>query len=287
MSNPLLDPDKFAPASGPPSAWPGQPGAPVPPAPDNVPGSPWPPPPPPRPGGTLRRQGVASATAVLLAIIAVVGILGWQSVRTETVTTLNDRFQEVESTSVSIPPWLIGAVLVGFALVIVTFFKPMWARVTAPLYAVAEGLFIGAISKVYEVQFEGIVLQAVGLTVGVFAVMLVLYATGRIRVTPRFRLGIIAATGGIALIYLATLVMRLFGGDMPFIHGTGAIGIGFSLVVVVIAALNLTLDFDFIDKAEQSGAPRQLEWFAALGLVVTLVWLYLELLRLLAKLRSR
>lgn len=287
MSNPLLDPDKFAPASGPPSAWPGQPGAPVPPAPDNVPGSPWPPPPPPRPGGTLRRQGVASATAVLLAIIAVVGIVGWNMVTTTTDTVRNTQGQIVEQTSVSIPPWLIGAVLVGFALVIVTFFKPLWARVTAPLYAVAEGLFIGAISKVYEVQFEGIVLQAVGLTVGVFAVMLVLYATGRIRVTPRFRLGIIAATGGIALIYLATLVMRLFGGDMPFIHGTGAIGIGFSLVVVVIAALNLTLDFDFIDKAEQSGAPRQLEWFAALGLVVTLVWLYLELLRLLAKLRSR
>ncbi|HEX7136147.1 MAG TPA: Bax inhibitor-1/YccA family protein, partial [Iamia sp.] len=113
----------------------------------------------------------------------------------------------------------------------------------------------------------------------------VLYATGRIRVTPRFRLGVIAATGGIFLIYLATAVMRLFSSDIPFIHDAGPIGIGFSLVVVVIAALNLTLDFDFIDKAEQAGAPRQLEWFAALGLVVTLVWLYLELLRLLGKLR--
>lgn len=287
MSNPLLSGDKFGPGAAPPTAWPGQPGAPVPPAPDNTPGSPWPPPPPAGPGATLRRQGVASATAVLLAIIAVVGIAGWNAVHTETVTTVNSQLQEVESTSVSIPPWLIGAVLVGFVLVVVTFFKPLWARVTAPLYAVAEGLFVGAISKVYEVQFEGIVLQAVGLTIGVFAMMLVLYATGRIRVTPRFRLGIIAATGAVCLIYLATAVMRLFGGDMPFIHGTGPIGIGFSLVVVVIAALNLTLDFDFVDRAEQAGAPRQLEWFAALGLVVTLVWLYLELLRLLAKLRSR
>lgn len=287
MSNPLLNPDKFGPAAGPPTAWPGQPGAPVPPAPDNVPGSPWPPPPPPRSEGTLRRQGVASATAVLLAIIAVTGIFGWQAVDVTTTTVVNERLQEVERTSVSIPPWLFVAWIAGLLLVLGTFFRPMWARYTAPLYAVAEGLLIGAISKVYEVQFEGIVLQAVGLTLGVFLMMLVLYATGRIRVTPRLRLGIIAATGGVCLIYLATLVMRLFGGDMPFIHGTGPLGIGFSLVVVVIAALNLTLDFDFVDRAERAGAPRQLEWFAALGLVVTLVWLYLELLRLLAKLRSR
>jgi uncharacterized YccA/Bax inhibitor family protein len=288
MSNPLLDPAKFGPTAGPPTAWPGQPGAPVPPAADNVPGSPWPPPPPrPGAGATLRRSGVASATAVLLGIIAVVGVVGWNMVTTEVTVGLNDQGQVVEQTSVDIPPWIILAVFVGLGLVIATYFRPLWARFTAPLYAVAEGLLVGAISKVYEVRFEGIVLQAVGLTIGVFAMMLVLYATGRIRVTPRFRLGIIAATGGIMLIYLATGIMRLFGGDMPFIHGTGAMGIGFSLVVVVIAALNLTLDFDFIDKAEQAGAPRQLEWFAALGLVVTLVWLYLELLRLLGKLRSR
>jgi uncharacterized YccA/Bax inhibitor family protein len=251
------------------------------------PGGAFPPPPRPGSGGTLRRQGVASATAVLLAIIAVVGVVGWNLVTTRTEVGLNAQGQVVEQTTADIPAWVIGALFVGLGLVIVTFFKPMWARVTAPIYAVAEGLLIGAISKVYEVRFEGIVLQAVGLTIGVFTMMLVLYATGRIRVTPRLRLGIIAATGGIALIYLATWVMRLFGGDMPFIHGTGGVGIAFSLVVVVIAALNLTLDFDFVDRAEQAGAPRQLEWFAALGLVVTLVWLYLELLRLLGKLRSR
>ncbi len=151
----------------------------------------------------------------------------------------------------------------------------------------AEGIFVGAISKAYEVEFEGIVLQAVGLTIGVFLMMLVLYATGRIRVTPRFRLGVIAATGGILLVYLVSFVLSLFGSGVPYIHGNGLVGIGFSVVVVVIAALNLTLDFDFIDKAEQAGAPKYMEWFAALGLVVTLVWLYLEILRLLAKLRSR
>jgi uncharacterized YccA/Bax inhibitor family protein len=299
MSNPLLAPEKFGPGAGPPTAWPGgQPagpqGAPFPP-PAGTSGGGWPPPhpggtapPPPRPGagGTLRRQGVASATAVLLAIIAVTGVVGWNVVTTRTEPVLTER-GVVEQTTTDIPAWIFLALIVGFVLVLATYFRPAWARVTAPLYAVAEGLLVGAISKVYEVRFEGIVLQAVGLTIGVFAMMLVLYATGRIRVTPRFRLGIIAATGGIVLIYLATAVMRLFGGDMPFLHGTGPVGIGFSLVVVVIAALNLTLDFDFIDRAEQAGAPRQLEWFAALGLVVTLVWLYLELLRLLGKLRSR
>lgn len=288
MSNPLLDPKKFGSATptSPPTAWPGQPGAPVPPAPDNVPGSAWPPPPPRPAAGTLRRSGVASATGVLLAIVAVVGIAGWNLVETTTETVLTNEGL-VEQTSVSIPPWLFLAALVGLGLVIATFFRPQWARVTAPLYAAAQGLFVGAISKVYEAEFDGIVLQAVGLTIGVFAVMLVLYATGRIRVTPRFRLGVIAATGGVCLIYLATWVMHLFGGTMPFIHDAGAVGIGFSLVVVVIAALNLTLDFDFIDRAERAGAPRELEWFAALGLTVTLIWLYLEILRLLAKLNRR
>lgn len=287
MSNPLLSADKFGPGAAPPTAWPGQPGAPVPPAPDNQAGAPWPPPPPRPAGATLRRQGVASATAVLLGIILVTGVVGWNLVTTETrpVTTAAG---VVEETVVD-APWgiFIGALVVGMLLVLGTFFKPMWAKVTAPLYAVAEGIVIGMISHIYEAEFDGIVLQAVGLTIGVFAMMLVLYATGRIRVTPRLRLGIIAATGAVVLIYLATAVMRLFGGNMPFIHGTGGIGIAFSVVVVVIAALNLTLDFDFIDRAEQAGAPRQLEWFAALGLTVTLVWLYLELLRLLAKLRSR
>lgn len=292
MSNPLLNPDKFAPA-GPPTAWPGgyappsgHGGPPVPPAFDNRPGSPWPPPAAPDAGPTLRRGGVASATAVLLAIICVTGAVGWNAVTTTTEVVI-DGGRLVERVTPQVPAWVFGAVIAGLVLVIATFFKPAWARVTAPLYAIAQGLFVGAISKFYEVQYENIVVQAVGLTVGVFTIMLVLYATGRIRVTPRFRLGVIAATGGVALIYLVSFVARLFGADVPLIHDSGIVGIGFSLVVVVIAALNLTLDFDFIDRAEQAGAPRHTEWFAALGLVVTLVWLYLELLRLLAKLRSR
>lgn len=280
----MLRPDKFSPASGPPATWPGGagPGRPIPPAADNVPGGPWP---PPTAEPTLRRGGVASATAVLLAIICATGVIGWNAVSTTTTTGLNSEGQVVESTSITIPPWVIIAVFVGLGFALVSFFKPTWARVTAPLYAVAEGIFVGAISKAYEAEFDGIVLQAVALTIGVFSVMLVLYATGRIRVTPRFRLGVIAATGAVFLIYMVSFIISLFGGGVPYIHDNGLVGIGFSLVVVVIAALNLTLDFDFIDRAEQAGAPQHMEWFAALGLVVTLVWLYLEMLRLLSKLR--
>lgn len=309
MSNPLLAPSKFGPAAGPPTTWPGgQPagptggpsGAPFPPPPGA-----WPPPPPggsfppPHPGGsfpppaapgargTLRRQGVASATAVLLGIILVAAVVGWNVVRTSTDVVLTADGQVVQQTTVDLPLWLLPAALVAIAAVIAAFFRPPWARFLGPLYAVVEGLVVGVISRFYEEQFDGIVLQAVGLTMAVFLVMLVLYATGRIRVTPRFRQGVIAATGAILIVYVATAVMRLFGGNMPFIHDAGPVGIGFSLVVITIAALNLTLDFDFIDRAERAGAPRQLEWFAALGLTVTLVWLYLEILRLLAKLNRR
>lgn len=281
----MLRAEKFTPASAPPTAWPRGSGGSVPPAPDNVAGPPWPPPAPPTAEPTLRRGGVASATAVLLAIICITGTVGWNAVTTTTTTGVDSQGQLVESTSASIPPWIIITVFVGLGLALLSFFKPTWARVTAPLYAVAQGVFVGAISKVYEAQYEGIVLQAVGLTIGVFAVMLVLYATGRIRVTPRFRLGVIAATGGVLIVYLVSFVIGLFGGGVPLIHDAGVVGIGFSLVVVVIAALNLTLDFDFVDRAEQAGAPKHLEWFAALSLVVTLVWLYLEMLRLLSKLR--
>jgi uncharacterized YccA/Bax inhibitor family protein len=287
MPNPLLTAEKLEIPASPPTAWPGQqPGAPIPPAPDNVPGSPWPPP-APVVEDRLRRGGVVTATAVLLAIMCATAVIGWQSVTTETVQVINDQGQQVEQVNASAPFWVWIASFVGLAFAFVAFFKPTLARIFAPLYAAAQGIFVGALSAIYDAQWDGIVLQAVGCTIGVFAVMLVLYATGVIRVTPRLRLGIIAATAGICLVYLVSFVWSLFGSGVPFIHDTGAIGIGFSLFVVGIAAMNLTLDFDFVDQAEAAGAPRHMEWFAALGLVVSLVWLYLEMLRLLAKLRSR
>jgi uncharacterized YccA/Bax inhibitor family protein len=158
---------------------------------------------------------------------------------------------------------------------------------TAPLYAILEGLFLGALSSFLEAQFNGIVVQAVGLTFAIFICILLIYRTGIIKVTDNFRIGIVAATGGIALIYLVTIVMNLFGTTIPYIHSSGPIGIGFSVFVIIIATLNLVLDFDFIEHGVDMRAPKYMEWYAAFGLMVTLVWLYIEILRLLAKLRSR
>ena len=173
-------------------------------------------------------------------------------------------------------------------IALVTVFKKQWAPVTAPLYAALEGLFLGAVSAMFELRFPGIVMQAVGLTFGTLAALLMAYRSGLIKATENFKLGVFAATGGIALLYLVNIGMRAFGfGGMGFIHDSGLIGIAFSGFVVVIAALNLVLDFDFIENGVEKGAPKYMEWYAAFGLLVTLVWLYLEILRLLSKLQSR
>jgi uncharacterized YccA/Bax inhibitor family protein len=187
----------------------------------------------------------------------------------------------------AIMPWLYGGVIGGFIVALVTIFKKQWSPVTAPLYSVLEGLAIGGISAFFEAQFPGIVIQAVALTFGTLLCLLLVYKSGIIKVTENFKMGVVAATGGIALIYVSTIVLGFFGIHMPYIHESGTIGIIFSLVVVIIAALNLVLDFDFIEKGAAAGAPKFMEWYAAFGLMVTLIWLYLEILRLLAKTRSR
>ena len=178
---------------------------------------------------------------------------------------------------------LIGA----FIFALITVFKKTWAPVTAPIYAVLEGLFLGAISGVFNQAYPGIAMQAVALTIGTLFTLLLAYRTGLIKATENFKLGVVAATGGIAMLYLVSIVMSFFGASIPFIHSNGTFGILFSLFVVVIAALNLVLDFDFIESGAEAGAPKYMEWYAAFGLMVTLVWLYLEILRLLAKLQSR
>ena len=178
-------------------------------------------------------------------------------------------------------------ILGGLILALVTAFKKEWAGVTAPLYAALEGLALGGISFFFEAAIQGIVLQAIGLTFGVAFVMLAIYRARLISVTRKFQIGVAAATGGIALVYVLSMVLRWAGVPIPYIHGSGPIGIGFSLFVVVIASLNLVMDFDFIEKGSRAGLPKYMEWYGAFGLVVTLVWLYLEILRLLAKLQSR
>lgn len=181
-----------------------------------------------------------------------------------------------------------GGAAAGLVFGLICSFKPTTAKITAPLYAAAEGLFLGGISALMEAKFEGIVIQAVALTFGVMLALLFVYKTGLIKVTENFRLGVAAATGAIALFYLVTFALRAFNiFEMPYIHESGLIGIGFSVFVVVLASLNLVLDFDFIESGAAQGAPKFMEWYAAFGLMVTLVWLYIEILRLLAKLRSR
>jgi uncharacterized YccA/Bax inhibitor family protein len=175
----------------------------------------------------------------------------------------------------------------GFIVALATAFRQTWAPYTTPAYAALEGLALGGISVGFESRYPGLVSQAVFLTFGTLAALLVAYRSGLIRPTENVKLGIAAATGGIALVYLVGFVMSLFGAGIPLIHGSGPIGIGFSIVVVCIAALNLVLDFDFIERGAERGAPKYMEWYAAFGLLVTLVWLYLEMLRLLAKAQER
>lgn len=182
--------------------------------------------------------------------------------------------------------FLIPALIIGFIVAIATIFKKTWAPVTAPVYALIEGVVLGAISSMFEKSYPGIVIQAVGLTFGVLFCLLFAYKTKLIKVTDNFRLGVVAATGGIAVFYLVSMGLGFFGVRIPFIHDGGPIGIGFSLFVVTIASLNLVMDFDFIERGAQSRAPKYMEWYGAFSLIVTLVWLYLEILRLLSKLRK-
>ena len=186
-------------------------------------------------------------------------------------------------------PYLYGGMIGGFIVALITIFAKKYAMFTAPIYAILEGLFIGSASALTQAQFPDvpIVLQAAGLTFLTFGALLFCYATRLINPSRNFLLGISAATGGIVLIYLLTFVLSLFGIQMPFIHDTGPIGIGISLLFTAIAALNLVIDFDFIERGVERGAPKYMEWYAAFGLLVTLVWLYIEMLRLMAKLNSR
>lgn len=229
-----------------------------------------------RDAGAMTLNGTVNKTAMLLLLCVLTAAFSWNSALTETGEMAPGAMVYI---------W--GGAIGGFILALVTIFKKTWSPVTAPLYALVEGLFLGGISAMYEMKFNGIVLQAVLLTFGTLFALLMAYRSGWIKATENFKLGVVAATGGIALIYLATIVLRFFSIEIPFIHDSGLIGIGFSLFVVVIAALNLVLDFDFIESGVEQNAPKYMEWYAAFGLLVTLVWLYLEFLRLLSKLQSR
>jgi uncharacterized YccA/Bax inhibitor family protein len=218
-------------------------------------------------------QGTATKSLLLLLLTAFAASFTWKAVATGNPGVVG-------------PAALVGGIG-GFIVALVTVFKPRASPYTAPLYAVLEGLLLGGVSALYNARFAGLPLQAVALTFGVFAALLLAYRTGLVRATENFRLGVFAATGGIVILYLSSFVLRLFGVQMTFLHDSSPLSIGISLVVVVVAALNLVLDFDFIERGVEHGAPRYMEWYGAFGLLVTLVWLYLEILRLLAKLQGR
>ena len=182
---------------------------------------------------------------------------------------------------------LIPALIFGLVLAFITIFKPVYGYITVPLYSIAQGLMLGGISWVFEAKYPGIVVQAVFLTFGTLASLLLAYLSGLIKATENFKLGVIAATGGIAVVYLMNMLMSFFGSGISIIHNNSLMGIAFSGFVVIIAALHLVLDFDFIEEGSEIGAPKYMEWYGAFGLMVTLIWLYLEILRLLAKMSNR
>jgi uncharacterized YccA/Bax inhibitor family protein len=208
---------------------------------------------------------------VLLAF----GAVGWAATPTSPVG------------EVQFPGWLFLPLLGALGIAFLTIFKPHLARFTSFGYAALEGLVLGAISRVYDAQWNGIVVQAVLLTAAVFFGMLLLYSTHIVKVTDRMRRMVIVATFGVFLVYGVSLIASLFGASISFITGASLFSILFSVAIVGLAAFNLMLDFDFIERGANAGLPKQMEWFAAFGLMVTLVWLYLEILRLLSKLRSR
>lgn len=220
--------------------------------------------------------GVASATGVLLSMLAVATFVGWNLVESSGTDI------------VKFPSWLGMTFPIALVLLGVAYMKPNLAKIIGPIYAIVQGVVVGAMSHLYEVRFDGIVLQAAMLTIAVFAAMLFLYSTRIIKVTAKLQKGIIAATMAIMAVYIIGFVGRLVSSsfEIPYLHDSGPIGIVISLVIVGVAAFNYLLDFDFIERSVKGGAPKNAEWVAAFGLLVTTVWLYMEMLRLLSKLRD-
>lgn len=217
-------------------------------------------------------QGAATKTLILLGLCTGMASITWGMVGGQAIDQAM--------------PWMIGGIIGGLVFGLVTSFVPRWSPVTAPLYAMAEGLFLGGLSAIFERQFQGIVFQALIATFGTTFALLIAYQTGIIKATQNFKLGVFAATGGIAILYLSMWIMRMCGMNVS-LFAMGGWGIAISAVVVIVAALNLVLDFDFIEEMANRGAPKYCEWYGAYGLMVTLVWLYVEILRLLVLIAAR
>jgi uncharacterized YccA/Bax inhibitor family protein len=224
-------------------------------------------------GEAMTLQGTVNKTGVLLLCVVITSAWTWGIAHS----------QAPEAAL----PWMMGGLIGGLVFALATIFKKEWSPITAPVYALCEGLVLGGISALLERSYPGIAIQAMGLTFGVTAVMLMLYRTGVLRATPKFTVGVVAATGGIFVVYMVDLVLGMFGRHVPLLNSSGPLGIGVSAVIVIIAALNLILDFDFVETGVHARAPKYMEWYGAFGIMVTLVWMYMEILRLLGKMRQR
>ncbi|MFI5344588.1 MAG: Bax inhibitor-1/YccA family protein [Chlamydiales bacterium] len=220
-------------------------------------------------------RGTVNKTAILLLLVLLPAAYVW------------NLFNASGQNPASVATWMWAGLIGGLVLSMVTIFKKNWAPLSAPLYAVMEGLFLGGLSVQFQKAYPGIVMQAVSLSLATLLMMLAAYQSGWIRPSERFKLGIVAATGGIMVVYLVAIVLGFFGINVSFIQGNGLFSILFSGFVCIIAALNFILDFDFIQQGARSNVPKYMEWYGAFALMVTLVWLYIEILRLLAKLNSR
>lgn len=225
--------------------------------------------------GRMTLEGSAFKTGILLFLTLAAAAFTWRM------------FFLTEGNGSAVMPWMIGGGIIGFVASLICIFKPTTSPYLAPVYAIAEGLFLGGLSAAFETKWPGVPFQAVMATFGTLAALLVAYMTRFIRASENFKLGVVAATGGICLMYFVTMILRLCGIPMEFLHQSTPLGIGVSVVLVIVAALNLVLDFDFIEEGSARGAPKYMEWHAALGLMLTLVWLYVELLKLFAKLSKR
>ena len=230
-------------------------------------------------------NGTIAKTALLFTLLLLSAAAGWANTGAPDIVERNGRL--VYDYTIPTLAWV--GLFVGVGLVFLLMFKPHLAKFIAPAYAVAQGFFVGALSKMYETFYDGIVVQAAGATIAVFGVMLFLYRARIIKVTERFRTIVVSATIGIMVFYGVCFLIRLFAGadSVSFLASPSLLGIAFSVFVAGIAAMNLALDFDFIERGSKMGLDKGFEWYGAFGLLVTIVWLYLEMLRLLAKLRSR
>jgi uncharacterized YccA/Bax inhibitor family protein len=225
-------------------------------------------------GETMTIQGTVNKTGLLLLFVVATAAWTWGLAHSETPNAA--------------VPWMLGGLVGGLVVALVTIFKKEWSPISAPIYALLEGLVLGGISAIFDKSYPGIAMQAISLTFGVMFVMLLAYKMRIVQATRGFKLGVIAATGGIAIVYAINMVMSLFfHTQMSFLYASTPLGIGISVFVVIIASLNLIIDFDMIETGARMGAPKYMEWYGAFGLMVTLVWLYMEMLRLLSKVRRR